>query len=401
MADRTENSELDVPTPSQPYAGIVENSGTPIRFKNFQDIKGICLEVDSTAGSTTILPALAITSDEPAFHWIMDGMERVILWEAQREGIKLNLRRQETTLLVIRPDCTAELWLDTAAEVLHVLTKRSISPGTAAFETDIADVIGKSFPRVAIGPKDKVFCVFREGWRFGMIFDYNPDGDFDITSFEQNLGALYRDMRYRHLYDALGDNAVTTRMIASGWFPFVEIIQEMKDLLPQITSSVELSNFERTLLKKFDPPRTQRLLDRWSTKPHLASRSDLLKAAVNAFDRQDPISVIKILLTEIEGVLNDAYRAVNEGASARLKELLRFAMDSAERKAGGSNTLLFPKTFAEYLAKQTFANFDRSCDTGTASSRHAVGHGAAAQATYTMVRALQVMLTLDQLAFYT
>jgi hypothetical protein len=36
-----------------------------------------------------------------------------------------------------------------------------------------------------------------------------------------------------------------------------------------------------------------------------------------------------------------------------------------------------------------------------ASSRHAVGHGAATQESYTMTRALQVILTLDQRAFYT
>jgi len=38
---------------------------------------------------------------------------------------------------------------------------------------------------------------------------------------------------------------------------------------------------------------------------------------------------------------------------------------------------------------------------GTAGSRHAVGHGAAAQESYTMPRALLAILTLDQLAFYT
>jgi hypothetical protein len=34
-------------------------------------------------------------------------------------------------------------------------------------------------------------------------------------------------------------------------------------------------------------------------------------------------------------------------------------------------------------------------------ARHAVGHGAALAESYTLVRALQALLTLDQLAFYT
>lgn len=100
-------------------------------------------------------------------------------------------------------------------------------------------------------------------------------------------------------------------------------------------------------------------------------------------------------------MLNDAYRATHRGQGAKLKELLKFAVESAERKAGQSDTLLFSNAFAQYLAAQTFANFDPVSQTGTAGSRHTVGHGAAAQESYTMTRALQAILTLDQLAFYT
>lgn len=102
-----------------------------------------------------------------------------------------------------------------------------------------------------------------------------------------------------------------------------------------------------------------------------------------------------------EGVLNDAYKATHGGQGAKLKELLAFAQASAERRAGGPNTLFFPTAFGRYLAAHTFANFDPVAQTGTAGSRHAVGHGAAAQESYTMTRALQAVLTLDQLAFYT
>ena len=84
-----------------------------------------------------------------------------------------------------------------------------------------------------------------------------------------------------------------------------------------------------------------------------------------------------------------------------LRELLAFAQASPEQRAGGPDTLLFPAAFGRYLAAHTFANFDPVAGTGTAGSRHAVGHGAAAQDSYTMTRALQAILTLDQLAFYT
>lgn len=91
-------------------------------------------------------------------------------------------------------------------------------------------------------------------------------------------------------------------------------------------------------------------------------------------------SVIKIVLIEVEGVLNDDYRAIYGGLGAKLKKLLAFAKTSAEQRADSPDTLLLPSVFARYLATQTFANFDPVVQTGTVGARHAVGHGAATQA---------------------
>jgi hypothetical protein len=182
----------------------------------------------------------------------------------------------------------------------------------------------------------------------------------------------------------------------------VEIITaEFKDILHHCEAGFDVAEIEEKIIAKFDAARTERILERWVDKPHFAAKADLLKAAITAFRNNEPIAVIKILLTEIEGVLNDAHRAIHGGQGAGLRDLLKFAEASAESKAGGSNTLFFPKDFGRYLREYTFANFDPSTQTGTAGSRHAVGHGAASQESYTMPRALQAILTLDQLAFYT
>jgi hypothetical protein len=110
------------------------------------------------------------------------------------------------------------------------------------------------------------------------------------------------------------------------------------------------------------------------------------------------VAVIKIVLTEIEGVLNAAHRAAY-GRGASRKALIEFAVKSAERKAGSPYTLLLPIAFARYLEARTFVHFDPVAGNGNASSRHAVGHGEAAADTYTNVAALQALLTLDQFAF--
>jgi hypothetical protein len=274
--------------------------------------------------------------------------------------------------------------------------------GTVVFERDIADVTGMAFPCVTIGEADKVLCLFRQDWRFGFAFDMNPDGKLDLEGFTTTLGTLYRELRYRHLYEALGEPVVFRRLLTAGWFPFAEIITtEFRDLLRHCEAGFDLSDIEDRIIATFDGARMQRILERWRAKPHFAAKADLLQAATTAFGNKEPIAVIKILLTEIEGVLNDAYRVAHGGRAAKLNDLLAFAEASAERKAGGSNTLLFPKAFGQYLREHTFADFDPIAETGTAGSRHAVGHGAASQESYTMSRALQAILTLDQLAFYT
>ena len=109
---------------------------------------------------------------------------------------------------------------------------------------------------------------------------------------------------------------------------------------------------------------------------------------------------LRPVLTEIEGALAEAYRA-SHGTGAKLKALLEFAIASAEKKTGGPDTLLMSAAFSRYLAKCTFADFDPEGPRGTAGSRHAVGHGLAEAESYTQVRALQAILSLDQIAFYT
>lgn len=393
------------PEPAQdapPLLGSIRNSGEPLRFSNVEPLAGFMAEPGRGGQQGKVWTRLVLTSDEPLFHRLAENLSNVVSHWAQQAGKSVSLSRAKTVLLVMKADKTAELWLDTAAVTTQCSIKRSLSAGSVVFENDIADITGMGFPCVTIEATDRVFCIFRQDWRFGMAFDFNPDGNLDLEGFTSALGTLYRELRYRHLYEALADQAVFDRLAGAGWFPFVEIIAgEFKDLLRQIEAGFEIAEIEAVVLARFDAARLQKMLDRWVARPHFAAKAELLKVAIAAFNNQEPVAVIKILLTEIEGVLGDAYRAAHGGQSAKTKALLAFAIKSAERKAGRPDTLLLPSAFAKYLAAHTFADFDPVAQTGTAGSRHAVGHGAAASDSYTMPRALQAILTLDQLAFYT
>jgi len=394
--ERTLTSE-----PARPI-GTVRNVGEPLRFANFDPLAGFSAESAQRGQMIKVWTRLALTSDGPLFHRIVENLDGVVSQAARQAGMAVRLSGADMVLLIVKADNTAELWLDTAAVSLRCLAKRSIAAGTAVFENDIADVTGVTFPCVKIEPTDKVLCLFREGWSFGLAFDFNPDGKLDVEEFSSTLGTLYRQLRFRHLYQAVGDTSIFDRLVASGWFPFAEIITaEFRELMDHCAAGFDMAEMENKVVSRFDDARLRRIFERWVAKPHFAGKAVILEEAIEAFVQKKPIAVIKILLTEIEGVLNDAYRAVHGGRGAKLKELIAFAEASATQRAGGNNTLLFPTAFGHYLKSHTFASFDPVSQTGTAGSRHAVGHGAAAEKSYTMAKALQAILTLDQLAFYT
>ena len=374
--------------------------GEPIHLKELS-IHGVSASAARAGEKVTLWTRLAITSEERIFHRVAQNLARIIEHCAAQEGKNVSISRAHTVLAVMRKDNSAELWVDTAAVNLNIILKRDAKAGQAIFESDIVDVTGMDFPAVEIGATDRVICLFREGWRFGLLFDFNPDDSFDRAAMRGALGMLYRTMRYRHLYDALTEKPIFQRLVAAGWFPFAEIItSEFNDLLSECEAGFELGEPEKKLIESFDKARLEAVFNRWMLKPHFARKEDLLRAAVDAFLARQPIPTIKIVLTEIEGVLAEAYKAVHR-KRPKLKTLLAFAVQSAKDKTGAPDTLMFPEAFAEYLQEYTFAEFDPDGPAPKAGSRHAVGHGAADTQSYTQARALQAILTLDQLAFYT
>ena len=381
-------------------SGKTVNTSRPIKLRELL-IHGVAAETTLGGGQAKIWTRLGVTSDDPMFHTIAKNFVAVVEHAAALQRKSIPLETARTVLLRMRLDNSADVWIDNAALVIEAIAKRAMQAGTAVFDHDIADVVGMDFPQVKIEPEDRIICIFRVGWRFALFFDFNPAGAFDRKSMRRDMGTLYRILRYRNVYDTVANSFLFERLVSAGWFPFVEIMGREFDQLASLSEAgLSLDGCEEEIGDAFTPERLQHMLDRWIRQPHFASKEAILRAAIAAYERRDPVASIKIAVTEIEGVLRSAYRS-RYGKSANLKTLLRFAVASAEEKAGAPNTLLFPQAFGNYLANYTFATFDPNGSPGTAGSRHAVGHGVAEAHTYTQTRALQTLLTLDQLAFYT
>jgi len=379
----------------------VRNMGEPIRLAEI-NFAGISAGAARGGDTVEIWTRLSLSSDESLFQKIIGNIAAAIEHSARLSGTHCSLNRANTVLLVIRPDNSGELWIDTAAMCNYSTLKRPgpLQAGTVLFENDIADVTGIWFPLVEIGPKDRILCLFREGWRFGLFFDFNPDGDLAIEDAKRALAALYRKMRYADLYTALAHQPTFGGLVAAGWFPFLELMSgEFRTLLESHDAGFELDDPERALLEKFDEARLDRMFARWLQNSHLKARETILGSAIRAFKAKDPVSVIKNVLSEIEGIMSDAYFQEKSERTHRIDKLLAFIISFAEQKVGGEDTLFFPVAFGKYLRDYTYAGFHPG-DVGRAGSRHAVSHGAVASDQYTMTRALQAILTLDQIGFY-
>ena len=96
-----------------PTAGSIGNSGEPLRFANVENLAGFALESAQKGQIVKIRTRLAVTSDHPLFHRLIEHIEGVIAHMARQSGTYVRLNRASTILLVLKADKTAELWLDT------------------------------------------------------------------------------------------------------------------------------------------------------------------------------------------------------------------------------------------------------------------------------------------------
>lgn len=382
------------------HAGmLVGNVGEPIRLKEL-NLAGFSASAAEEGDAVKIWTRMSLTSDELMFHVMAENISGVLINAAQQNGSDIRPDRVGILLLVIKPDNSAELWADTAAVTIQAILNRSVNGGAAIFDRDISDVVKMWFPKVGITEADRILCLFRTKWSFALFFDFSRDRPLDIDAAQRDLGTLHRRLYYRHLYEMVENQINMQRLSKSGWFPFAEIIgHEFAEIANCSNAELDLSMLEEKILASFDDARIEKIFSRWMAKPAFQGKEKILRPAIDAFKRGESVIVLKTLLTEIEGVLQSAHRNKNGKSAKKLSALFEFAITSAKERTGTEDSLLFPASFVEYLKAYTFNNFDPD-SVGDTASRHAVGHGAAEADSYTQIRALQAILTLDQFAFY-
>ncbi len=81
--------------------GTVRNPGEPLRFANIEPLVGFIAESTKGGQAAKVWTRLALTSDEPLFHRLVENLDGVITHMAQQAGTAANCRRADTVLLVL------------------------------------------------------------------------------------------------------------------------------------------------------------------------------------------------------------------------------------------------------------------------------------------------------------
>ena len=383
---------------SDAFEGKIENACNPISIPVFETI-GFAVSNGKPGETVVVQTAGVVSSDSPEFYLVANGLSAQIQQALQGVGVMERIAEGSEFVLVVHANKTATLYPAGFAIAMRIRAKKDMRPLEVLYHTDVSDIERLVFPAIKFEEADKVVTVLKFGWKYVLFFDLTPDKNCDFGEMERHLGAMARRMMFEEVYQAVDTEAEAQRLVEAGWFPFNEIIGgEFEQVAKAYRHDFNVETSEDALANSFSKVRLHKMTARWWHCPEFKARETLLQEGLDNFVEQRWASSIKVLITEIEGILRDRYRSVL-GDSAKIPAVLEHAIAEAQTRAGAPDSLYFSTAFLGYLNASFFANFSVAAGVTTAS-RHSVGHGAAPTNLYTRKRALQTILVLDQISRY-
>jgi hypothetical protein len=299
-------------------------------------------------------------------------------------------------LVVIRPNLTATVAINSLAKSAMVRAKRTVQGGSPVLRDDILDVIRLELD-VPIPNDCAIVFVDSVGWQKSLFFDFMPildsptPRDYDLP---QVLGFQYAYLLFQDLFKIT--DAQWQELFKQDWFPFrllpVDIVQRM------VKHAAEGWDIDELLV---DPKFTQAVQElAISSSPFLqapafSEHRELIAHAFERFNAGDYKSTVAILVPRIEGIL----RALHVGRSRPSPRILVQGATAKVEKDRGDATLLMPARFREYLLTVYFREW-RDGQTPSHVSRHTVSHGVAPQDGFDFKSAAISVLTVLQLGLY-
>jgi hypothetical protein len=363
-----------------------------------QDIGGFSTTNVEKGNYCWILTSASVNSDMAEFYMYIDGISNIFF-----NHIPVTPSAVYQFLLIIHHNLSADIYVNDFPVAIQVISKRDINKGEGITQEDIADIQRMQFLNIKISDTDKIVFCFKVGWKFGLFFDLDRQEKLNIDAMSLKLGDLYRYLSFQHIYKTLEAQTQFKRMIKDGWFPFIEIIgHEYKELSNAYKNEFNISNVVEEIIGRFNGARIEKITSRWWNKQVFQDKKPILEAGVSAFlecNNAGYITCIKILMSEIDGIIRLQYLKDTHKGKVPLQQLLTHIIEKGRAKTGSDVSLFLPSEFLIYLRDNIFAEFN--LETGQLDlSRHSSAHGVARPEDYTKEKALQTILVLDQIYFY-
>jgi len=365
-----------------------------IHLPSVTEISGFSADDAIPGESATIVTRDILTSESDSFFAIVDHSFGLFFGTSCLPQLVSNF------LVVVHADNSADAYVNDFTVAVELRTKQDVAAMTPFGKKAVADIQNIRFDGIKIESSDQMFVCLKSGWRFLLAYDLGRD--CDIARMGRELARVYRYLLFREEYSILENGPLFNTLIDHGWFPFTEMIgsdfKKLETAYRYLDELEKYSAYMKDILSAFDKSRLEQLMGYWWRYEIFAQKKDLLLEAVDAFLNGRPISCIKILYSEIEGILRILYHK-ELGRRPSFENLQEYLKVKALEKYKDPSSLGFPGMFAEYLSKTIFATFD--LESGQIPlSRHSAEHGVAAPALYDQERALQALLILDQIRFY-
>lgn len=368
-----------------------------LRIPTVENLIGFAVETIQPGERGKIQTHGSLVSDSPLFYTYIDQISGIFL-----KNVFVGHVFQ--FLVLIHESLSADLYLNNLPVKVLMMAKRDLKQGEVITSGDIADIQQLSFEGIKINETDKVIYCFKVGWKFGLFFDLDRRDPLNIPAMEAELGALYRYLSFQYVYDILESKPHFDTLLKDGWFPFIEILaSEFKELSEAYKNLPDPQERILEIVANFNEQRIERIVNKWWKKELFLDKKAILESGIQCYlgdDTKGFISSIKILLTEIEGIIRLHYfKETGKGKYVHISDLINHVFYKGKTKTGSEASLFFPRDFLYYLKESIFQQFDLEKG-DIALSRHTSSHGVAKAEDYNKIRAVQMILILDQLYFY-
>jgi hypothetical protein len=377
---------------------IEQLSATHFRISKVPRLAGYAAETIPAGAIGNAITRCFLHSGEGTFHKVIEEFFALYI------GKYFLVDQVGQFLLVIHADLTADVYINDLPVMIQVRAKRAVNAFEAIGNKDIADITELRFVNVELKDNDHIMYCFKRGWMFGLYFDLDPTPGrvLDREQLYRDLGRYFRYLSFYKEYSVIEDNVLFPRLFEDGWFPFMELIGGEFDALADVYRYSDSGRGLMTaFLNRFNKDRLDQILCRWWTKKIFADKRSLLEAGVEAYLANTAggfINCVKTIQSEIDGVLRLRYFS-EKGKRPSFKDLTGYIHEKATARFVTPDALGFPALFYRYLDEIVLREF-RLEDGDIAISRHSSLHGVASADQYTKEKALQSILTLDQLCWY-